>query len=106
MVICHQAVARCLLAYFLDKSRDDLPYLEVPLHTVIKLTPFAYGCKIESIPLNVTAVNTHHPKPAGLTPLSPEERRIRRKTSSGGGHTAGLLREFSIDPQDTVFDNP
>lgn len=42
----------------------------------------------------------------GLTPLSPEERRIRRKTSSGGSHTAGLFREFSIDPQDTVFDNP
>lgn len=25
---------------------DDLPYLEVPLHTIIKLTPVAYGCKV------------------------------------------------------------
>ncbi|CAB1353623.1 unnamed protein product, partial [Coregonus sp. 'balchen'] len=33
LVICHQAVMRCLLAYFLDKSADDLPYLKCPLHT-------------------------------------------------------------------------
>uniref|UniRef100_A0A8B9JN33 6-phosphofructo-2-kinase/fructose-2,6-bisphosphatase 2 n=1 Tax=Astyanax mexicanus TaxID=7994 RepID=A0A8B9JN33_ASTMX len=43
LVICHQAVMRCLLAYFLDKSADDLPYLKCPLHVVLKLTPVAYG---------------------------------------------------------------
>lgn len=85
LVICHQAVMRCLLAYFLDKSAgltkytyiqksitqegnnnnnsnveyvendfkrfkailcygtDDLPYMKCPLHTVLKLTPVAYG---------------------------------------------------------------
>ncbi|XP_039617264.1 6-phosphofructo-2-kinase/fructose-2,6-bisphosphatase 3 isoform X2 [Polypterus senegalus] len=59
LVICHQAVMRCLLAYFLDKSADEMPYLKCPLHTVLKLTPVAYGCKVESIYLNVEAVNTH-----------------------------------------------
>ena len=34
---------RCLLGYFLDKSKEELPYLKVPLHTVFKLTPIAYG---------------------------------------------------------------
>uniref|UniRef100_A0A5F9C2K8 6-phosphofructo-2-kinase/fructose-2,6-biphosphatase 1 n=2 Tax=Oryctolagus cuniculus TaxID=9986 RepID=A0A5F9C2K8_RABIT len=63
LVICHQAVMRCLLAYFLDKSSDELPYLKCPLHTVLKLTPVAYGCKVESIYLNVEAVNTHREKP-------------------------------------------
>ncbi|XP_073745350.1 6-phosphofructo-2-kinase/fructose-2,6-bisphosphatase 1 isoform X3 [Callorhinus ursinus] len=43
LVICHQAVMRCLLAYFLDKNSDELPYLKCPLHTVLKLTPVAYG---------------------------------------------------------------
>uniref|UniRef100_A0A673J961 6-phosphofructo-2-kinase/fructose-2,6-bisphosphatase-like n=1 Tax=Sinocyclocheilus rhinocerous TaxID=307959 RepID=A0A673J961_9TELE len=43
LVICHQAVMRCLLAYFLDKTSDELPYLKCPLHTVMKLTPVAYG---------------------------------------------------------------
>nr|XP_020140751.1 6-phosphofructo-2-kinase/fructose-2,6-bisphosphatase 1 isoform X4 [Microcebus murinus] len=53
LVICHQAVMRCLLAYFLDKSSDELPYLKCPLHTVLKLTPVAHGCKVEPIYLNV-----------------------------------------------------
>uniref|UniRef100_A0A8C9YQI9 6-phosphofructo-2-kinase/fructose-2,6-biphosphatase 4b n=1 Tax=Sander lucioperca TaxID=283035 RepID=A0A8C9YQI9_SANLU len=43
LVVCHQAVMRCLLAYFLDKTADELPYLKCPLHTVLKLTPMAYG---------------------------------------------------------------
>lgn len=43
LVICHQAVMRCLLAYFLDKAAEQLPYLKCPLHTVLKLTPVAYG---------------------------------------------------------------
>ncbi|XP_036375847.1 6-phosphofructo-2-kinase/fructose-2,6-bisphosphatase 3-like isoform X1 [Megalops cyprinoides] len=63
LVVCHQAVMRCLLAYFLDKSADEMPYLKCPLHTVLKLTPVAYGCKVESISLNVEAVNTHRDRP-------------------------------------------
>uniref|UniRef100_A0A667ZJF8 6-phosphofructo-2-kinase/fructose-2,6-biphosphatase 4a n=1 Tax=Myripristis murdjan TaxID=586833 RepID=A0A667ZJF8_9TELE len=63
LVICHQAVMRCLLAYFLDKTAEELPYLKCPLHTVLKLTPVAYGCKVESISLNVDAVNTHRDRP-------------------------------------------
>lgn len=40
-----------------------MPYLKCPLHTVLKLTPVAYGCKVESIYLNVEAVNTHRDRP-------------------------------------------
>uniref|UniRef100_A0A8C2ATN3 6-phosphofructo-2-kinase/fructose-2,6-biphosphatase 4b n=1 Tax=Cyprinus carpio TaxID=7962 RepID=A0A8C2ATN3_CYPCA len=70
LVICHQAVMRCLLAYFLDKSAEELPYLKCPLHTVLKLSPVAYGCKVESIYLNVEAVNTHRDKPEVRKPGS------------------------------------
>ncbi|XP_073446969.1 6-phosphofructo-2-kinase/fructose-2,6-bisphosphatase 1 isoform X1 [Dendrobates tinctorius] len=74
LVICHQAVMRCLLAYFLDKSAEELPYLKCPLHTVLKLTPVAYGCKVESIYLNVEAVNTHREKPLNVAvSRDPEE---------------------------------
>ncbi|XP_034029261.1 6-phosphofructo-2-kinase/fructose-2,6-bisphosphatase 1 isoform X2 [Thalassophryne amazonica] len=66
LVICHQAVMRCLLAYFLDKSADELPYLRCPLHTVLKLTPIAYGCKVESFFLNIDAVNTHRERPLNV----------------------------------------
>ncbi|KAK3104001.1 hypothetical protein FSP39_023557 [Pinctada imbricata] len=68
MVVCHQAVARCLLAYFQDKPADDLAYLKVPLHTIIKLTPVAYGCRVEMISLNIAAVNTHRDRPKNVEP--------------------------------------
>ena len=42
---------------------DELPYLKVPLHTVIKLHPVAYGCVVDYIPLNIAAVDTHRPRP-------------------------------------------
>uniref|UniRef100_A0A3Q3R643 6-phosphofructo-2-kinase domain-containing protein n=1 Tax=Monopterus albus TaxID=43700 RepID=A0A3Q3R643_MONAL len=63
LVICHQAVMRCLLAYFLDKPAEELPYLRCPLHTILKLTPIAYGCTVESFYLNIEAVDTHREKP-------------------------------------------
>uniref|UniRef100_A0A1Y1KBZ9 6-phosphofructo-2-kinase domain-containing protein n=1 Tax=Photinus pyralis TaxID=7054 RepID=A0A1Y1KBZ9_PHOPY len=76
LVVSHQAVLRCLLAYFLDKSADELPYLKVPLHTIIKLTPVAYGCRMEKIKLNIEAVDTHRPKPKVPGEL---EERFRKK---------------------------
>lgn len=63
MVICHQAVARCLLAYFMNKPHHELPYLRVPLHTLIKLTPVAYGCEVEHIDWDISAVDTYRPPP-------------------------------------------
>lgn len=46
-----------------NSLEEDLPYLEVPLHTIIKLTPVAYGCKVEHIQLPIDAVDTHRAKP-------------------------------------------
>ncbi|KFM75051.1 6-phosphofructo-2-kinase/fructose-2,6-bisphosphatase, partial [Stegodyphus mimosarum] len=117
LVVAHQAVLRCLLAYFLDKKaegwlnglniktfewlidlmlvdqikkhassdfkehfmdewttiisptkmikkiKEELPYLRIPLHTVFKLTPGAYGATIECVPFSVSAVETHREKP-------------------------------------------
>nr|XP_046240548.1 6-phosphofructo-2-kinase/fructose-2,6-bisphosphatase 4a isoform X2 [Scatophagus argus] len=77
LVICHQAVMRCLLAYFLDKTAEELPYLKCPLHTVLKLTPVAYGCKVESISLNVEAVNTHRERPENVNIHRPPEDALR-----------------------------
>nr|XP_033773856.1 6-phosphofructo-2-kinase/fructose-2,6-bisphosphatase 2 isoform X2 [Geotrypetes seraphini] len=98
LVISHQAVMRCLLAYFLDKGADDLPYLRCPLHTVLKLTPVAYGCKVEMIHLNVEAVNTHRDKPShilqkNLTPL-----RMRRNsfTPLASPDTVKRPRNYSV----------
>ncbi|KAF7666987.1 hypothetical protein LDENG_00084450 [Lucifuga dentata] len=102
LVICHQAVMRCLLAYFLDKSADDLPYLKCPLHTVLKLTPVAYGCKVDMFDLKVEAVNTHRDRPLdnvrdavppafsrrnSFTPLSSQDQMKRPHLHSAGNST-------------------
>ncbi|ORX95444.1 bifunctional 6-phosphofructo-2-kinase/fructose-2,6-bisphosphate 2-phosphatase [Basidiobolus meristosporus CBS 931.73] len=63
LIIGHQAIVRCLYAYFLNYSHEDLPYIKIPLHTVIKLTPRAYGCDVEYFKLDIEAVDTHRPKP-------------------------------------------
>ena len=34
-------------AYFHHLPQVDLPYIKIPLHTVVKLTPKAYGCDEE-----------------------------------------------------------
>jgi broad specificity phosphatase PhoE len=45
LLIVHRAVARCFLAYFLDIESKEIPYLDAPLHSVIKLVPKAYSCE-------------------------------------------------------------
>ena len=52
-----------MLGYFLETNEEDLPWLEVPFHTVVKLSPIAYGCKVEYIPLGVPSVTTHRDRP-------------------------------------------
>lgn len=44
LVVSHQAVLRCILAYFYDRPLTELPYIDLPLHTMVKLTPRAYHC--------------------------------------------------------------
>ena len=70
-VIAHQAVLRALYAYFTGTEVARCPYLSVPLHTVLKLTPHAYGCHEERFPLspNIPPAHTQLPStPPGDLP--------------------------------------
>ncbi|KAI0290462.1 bifunctional phosphatase [Russula brevipes] len=71
LVVGHQAILRCLYAYFHNLPHADLPYIKIPLHTVIKLTPKAYGCDEERYTLPIGAVDTHRPKPKATRQASP-----------------------------------
>ncbi len=51
LVIAHQAILRAIYGYFMDRPPEEIPYIEVPLHTVIRLTPTAYGCEEKRFPL-------------------------------------------------------
>ncbi|MBZ0121818.1 MAG: 6-phosphofructo-2-kinase/fructose-2,6-bisphosphatase, partial [Sandaracinaceae bacterium] len=44
LIVSHQAVLRALYAYLMDRARREVPYLPVPLHTVIELVPITYSC--------------------------------------------------------------
>merc|ERR1712223_430043 len=78
LIIGHQAVNRCLLSYYMEIPESELPWLEVPLHTVIKLSPVAYGCKVEYLPFNVPKVSTHRTKPVQDGVLEPRFCRAHR----------------------------
>jgi broad specificity phosphatase PhoE/predicted kinase len=51
LVIAHNAVLRALYAYFQGVPRERCPYLPIPLHTVIEVTPHAYGCHEQRVAL-------------------------------------------------------
>lgn len=68
LIIGHQAILRCLYAYFMNHSFERLPYLKIPLHTVIQLTPGAYTCEERRFKVDIEAVDTHRPKPKAGSP--------------------------------------
>ncbi|KAI8586760.1 Fructose-2,6-bisphosphatase [Geranomyces variabilis] len=63
LIVGHQAVLRAIYAYFLNYSLEELPYVKIPLHAVVKLTPKAYGCMEERYTVDVPAVDTHRSMP-------------------------------------------
>ncbi|KAF8328856.1 6-phosphofructo-2-kinase-domain-containing protein [Cantharellus anzutake] len=71
LIISHQ-----VYAYFHNLPQEDLPYIKIPLHTVIKLTPKAYGCDEERYTVPIEAVDTHRPKPKSAT-TNPGEPKIQ-----------------------------
>ena len=51
LIVAHQAVLRALYGYLMGKPQDECPYLSVPLHTVIQLTPTESGYDEQRFPL-------------------------------------------------------
>ncbi|KAK9462255.1 6-phosphofructo-2-kinase-domain-containing protein [Lipomyces oligophaga] len=62
MIVTHQAVLRCIYAYFMNVPQDRSPWMEVPLHTLIKLEPKAYGTEVTRIKADIPAVSTYREK--------------------------------------------
>ncbi|KAI9852446.1 MAG: Fructose-2,6-bisphosphatase [Thelocarpon superellum] len=62
VIVTHQAVLRCIYAYFMNVPQERSPWMEVPLHTLIKLTPRAYGTHEERFKADIPAVSTFRTK--------------------------------------------
>ncbi|KAK4186492.1 6-phosphofructo-2-kinase-domain-containing protein [Podospora australis] len=58
LIISHQAVIRCIYAYFMQKTQEESPWVPVPLHTLMKLTPRAYGTEVQVYKADIKAVST------------------------------------------------
>ncbi|KAI9733565.1 MAG: Fructose-2,6-bisphosphatase [Cirrosporium novae-zelandiae] len=62
IIVTHQAVLRCIYAYYMNVPQERSPWMEVPLHTLIKLTPRAYGTEEKRYPAEIPAVSTYREK--------------------------------------------
>lgn len=63
LIITHQAVLRCIYAYFMNIPQDQSPWVAIPLHTLIKLEIKPYGsCQVTLIKANIPAVSTYKEK--------------------------------------------
>ena len=64
LIVAHQAVLRALYAYLMDLPPADCPVIDVPLHTVLELTPTAYGCDERRWELGPAPLDRHAPSAA------------------------------------------
>eukprot|EP00956_Cyclotella_meneghiniana_P022918 scaffold43858_cov67-Cyclotella_meneghiniana.AAC.5 len=91
----HQGIHRLLYAYFMGLSREEAPFVSIPLNTIIEIRPHAYGCTekryvllskeemlkdgqdepITSMPMQELSdrANSHHPRSesTSIDPMNP-----------------------------------
>ncbi|XP_065341178.1 uncharacterized protein LOC135940280 isoform X3 [Cloeon dipterum] len=77
LIVSHQAVLRCLVGYFLGKQPDELPYLDVPLHTIMKLTTDGNASTFDLIRLPIECVDTYRQKPQNCSVHRKQEDALR-----------------------------
>ena len=63
LVISHQAVIRCIVAYLKKIPIEELPYQKIPLHTVLKVRYDGNRNTIEKKNMHVECVDTYRPQP-------------------------------------------
>ena len=109
MVVTHQAVLRCIYAYFMNVPQDQSPWMEIPLHTVIKLTPRAYGTQEERFvappaprPAHAltrpTADSAPRSRPCRRSAPSTRRRRWRRRRTAAAARWRRSTRAASTAP--------
>jgi len=64
LVVSHQAVVRCIYTYLMRLPIEQLPYVKIPLHTVMKVTFDGSKNTVESTFMNIDCVDTHRSKPS------------------------------------------
>lgn len=91
LIITHQAVLRCLYAYFMNVPQEESPWMLIPLHTLIKLEPRAYLTLVSRIKADIPAVSTYKEK--GTLQLG--------ETELGGSRSRDLIRQSIAGTEST-----
>lgn len=52
LIISHRAIVRCILGYFMNYKKQDIPYIEIPLHKINLIEKDLYFYKLKSITIN------------------------------------------------------
>lgn len=65
LIVAHNAVIRAIYAYFIGKAQEECPYINIPLHTVFKLTTRAYGAEEQVFPLDVACTERNRTPDSG-----------------------------------------
>ncbi|KAF1809199.1 bifunctional 6-phosphofructo-2-kinase/fructose-2,6-bisphosphate 2-phosphatase [Eremomyces bilateralis CBS 781.70] len=87
LIVTHQAILRCIYAYFMNVAQEKSPWMEVPLHTLIKLTPKAYSTHEERLKADIPAVSTWRGKGSSAKHAEPtDEERNSMGKNVGSGH--------------------
>ncbi|KAM3580453.1 6-phosphofructo-2-kinase [Umbelopsis sp. WA50703] len=47
LIVTHRVVMRVLLGYLLDWTHDEMPHMDVPIHSVYELRPKPYGTELK-----------------------------------------------------------
>ncbi|KAI0989781.1 hypothetical protein GJ496_006980 [Pomphorhynchus laevis] len=97
VVVARLAVVRCILGYFLNLSSEEIPYINVHLHTLIKLTPNTYGCQQEDLTFDVDIIDTYRAKPRNCSPS--------RTLAEALETTPNLLSEKDFDRSSKTEEN-
>ncbi|MCA9648244.1 MAG: 6-phosphofructo-2-kinase/fructose-2,6-bisphosphatase [Polyangiaceae bacterium] len=51
LVVSHQGIIRGLYGYLIGRPQEECPHIQIPLHTLIEMTPTAYGYEERRIKL-------------------------------------------------------
>lgn len=88
LIVAHNAVIRSIYAYFMGRPQEECPYIDVPLHTVIKLTPRAYGSEEQRCPLDVKSTYKNRTPESGGSDVN-EDGRVGGAEASLNDNVAG-----------------
>lgn len=101
-IVGHQAVLRVIYGYLMNVPQHEIPTLNVPLHTLIELTPKPDGTMYEErFFIDVNAVDAAGETIGGV-PRNAQSKRQSRRPSQHGGASREASRRTSRDVLDAA----